>query len=147
MEVVMIRSMVIPCVLGVALSACARPEPRVAPPPQAPRDAPPIALSYRVERHGDSDGVVLTGRTILEPRRGDAGIEESDARSPAKSELRFDARQAVDGAILVTVRYREVAPDGSHIRWEPIVRVAPGVPARAQVAGSGWSRTIEVVAE
>lgn len=115
-------------------------------PSRAP-DARSIAIAYSVARRGpDGDGVVLAGRTALEMRRG-VEVQEIAARSPARAELSLDARGEPAGGVLVVVRYKETAADGSRIEWEPIVRVAPGAPAHAEVSGAGWSRTIEVAME
>ena len=98
-----------------------------------------VTLEYEVTRKEDN-GVVLSGRTSVDATH-EAAVAH-DARD--HEELRFAARERGDGTFDVGVRYREVAPDGTSIRWEPTLRVARGATASVDVAGSGWSRGLRV---
>ena len=140
----MLRSV---CALSLALPAllaCAR---APAPPPQAiPRLPPPaLGLSYRVIRSGDGEGVLLSGRAdvVNQPMH----IHALAPHSASEEDLEMDARTGDDGAIVIRVEYSERGVDGAGIKWQPEMRVARGVPVRAEVSGSGWGRAIELTVQ
>jgi hypothetical protein len=72
-----------------------------------------VALEYEVTRKGEDNGVILSGRTSIDARH-EATIEHN-ARD--HEELRFAAHERNDGTFDVEMKYREVAPDGSNIKW------------------------------
>jgi len=99
-----------------------------------------VALQYEVTRKGEDNGVVLSGRTSIDARH-EAAIEHN-ARD--REELRFAAHERNDGSFDVEMKYREIAPDGTSITWQPVLRVARGGTATADIAGAGWSRGVRV---
>jgi len=141
----MLRSV---CALSLALPtilACAR---APAPPPQAaaPRlSAPSLALTYRVLRTGDGDGVLLSGRADVVNHS--MRVHAVAPHSSAEEDLEMEARSSDDGTIVIRVEYSERNPDGAGLKWQPEMRVARGVPVRAEVGGPGWSRAIELTVQ
>jgi hypothetical protein len=134
-------TMVIPMVaVSLLAGGCAHPAAAAPPETAKPAHEPAsVTLEYEVTRKEDN-GVVLSGRTSVDATH-EAAVAH-DARD--HEELRFAARERGDGTFDVGVRYREVAPDGTSIRWEPTLRVARGATASVDVAGSGWSRGLRV---
>jgi hypothetical protein len=133
--------------LALPLLACARsPASPPAVPAQSEVEPAPLAVAYRVLRAGDGDGVVLSGHTQVNSHRG-TGIQTIAAHSSAAEELELNAYTRGDGTVLVEVKYKETTPEGGKLQWQPSVRLARGAPARAEVAGAGWSRAIELTAE
>jgi hypothetical protein len=133
-------------VVGLALFAGACARPAAMRPPVAEKDAhepASVALEYEVTRKGDADAVVLHGRTSVDGRH-EAFVEHN---SRDREELRFAARERNDGSFDVEMKYRESTPDGTTIRWEPVLRVARGGTVNADVAGAGWSRQVQLKAE
>jgi hypothetical protein len=109
-----------------------------------PPPVPPMTLAYRVVRTVDGAGTVLAGRSDLEHG---AAVKAVAAHNAAEAELQLTARQTEDGGTIIRVSYEERGPDGAAIRWEPEVRVVRGVPVRAEAAGTGWGRSLELTAE
>jgi hypothetical protein len=143
----MLRSLSALCALSLALPtlvACAR---APAPPPQAiPRLPPPaLGLTYRVIRSGDGDGVLLSGRADVVNHA--MHIHALAPHSAAEEDLEMEARMTDDGSIVIRVEYSERGADGAGLKWQPEMRVARGVPVRAEVGGSGWSRAIELTVQ
>jgi len=143
----MVRSIVLASILGSTLLACARaPAARQAvAPPRSPEPAG-VAVVYRLLRIGDGDGVVLSGRTLVDPHYG-ARVDALGAHTSAGQRLELDARPREDGSVLVQVRYEETSAEGAKIEWRPAVRLAHGSTGRAEVNGSGWGRVFEVSVE
>jgi hypothetical protein len=145
----MLRSIVLASVLGpsfLASAACARaPAPPAVAAPRPPEPAG-VAVVYRLLRSGDGDGVLLSGRTLVDPHFG-ARIDTLGAHSSAAEKLELDARARDDGSVLVQVKYEETSPEGARIDWRPAIRLAHGATARAEVNGSGWGRVLEVAVE
>ena len=141
----MLRSL---CAVTIALPtllACAR---APAPPPMAPRappDTPPLGLSYRVLRSGDGDGVLLSGRADVVNHA--MHIHAIAPHSTAEEDLEMEARTTDTGAIVIRASYTERGVDGAGLKWQPEMRVARGVPVRAEVGGNGWSRAIELTVQ
>jgi len=108
------------------------------------REPPSIAVEYEVTRKGapSDQSVILQGRTSIDSR-GDAEIKHS-ARD--HEELRLGARERNDGTFDVEVRYQEASQEGQ-IAWQPVLRLARGGSATADVAGAGWARSIRVKLE
>ena len=131
-----------PWLLACTHIAAAAPAGASRPPP-----VPPMTLDYRVVRTVDGAGTVLAGRTDLERDTRGARIKAVAAHDAAEAELQLTARQAEDGSTVIRVSYDERAPDGAIIRWEPEMRVVRGVPVRAEAAGNGWGRSLELTAE
>jgi len=137
-------TMVIPMVAVSLLSGgCAHPTAVAPPPMESSKDMhepASVALQYEVTRKGEDNGVVLSGRTSIDARH-EAAIEHN-ARD--REELRFAAHERNDGSFDVEMKYREIAPDGTSITWQPVLRVARGGTATADIAGAGWSRGVRV---
>jgi hypothetical protein len=112
-----------------------------------PPPTPPMTLAYRVVRTVDGDGTVLAGRTDLEQGSHGARVKAVAAHNVAEAELEMTARQTEDGSTIIRVSYDERGPDGAAIRWEPEMRVVRGVPVRAEAAGTGWGRSLELTAQ
>jgi hypothetical protein len=112
-----------------------------------PPPVPPMTLAYRVVRSVDGDGTVLAGSTDLERDTHGAWVKAVAAHNSAEAELQLTARQTEDGGTIIRVSYEERGPDGAAIRWEPEMRVVRGVPVRAEAAGTGWGRSLELTAE
>jgi hypothetical protein len=128
--------------VAFAASACAHPA-STAPPPQSAKDArepASVAIEYEVTRKGADEGVVLRGRTTVDGRH-EPGVEHN---AHDREELRFATRERNDGSFDLEMKYRETTPDGTTIRWEPVLRVARGGTANADVSGAGWSREVRV---
>lgn len=149
----MIRSPLLPLLALVPspwLLACthvtATPAPVIAA-SNAPPPAPPMKLAYRVVRSVDGEGTVLAGSTDLERDSHGAAVKAVAAHNASAAELQFVARDTGDGGTIIRVSYEERGPDGAAIRWEPEMRVVRGVPVRAEAAGSGWGRSLELTAE
>jgi len=106
-----------------------------------------MTLAYRVVRSVDGDGTVLAGRTDLEQGSHGAGVKAVAAHNTSEAELELTARQTEDGGTIIRVSYQERGPDGAAIRWEPEMRVVRGVPVRAEAAGNGWGRSLELTAQ
>jgi hypothetical protein len=142
----MLRSIVLTSILGSTLLACARtPVQQAAAPPRPPEPAG-VAIAYRLLRIGDGDGVVLSGRTLVDPHYG-ARIDALGAHTSGQQRLELDARPREDGTVLVQVKYEETSAEGARIEWRPAVRLAHGATGRAEVNGSGWGRAFEVSVE
>jgi hypothetical protein len=153
----MLRTILLISVLGPSLLACARgPALQVGttvhpcaatadtrPPPPEPAG---VAVVYRLLRIGEGDGVVLSGRTHVDPHHG-ARVDAVGAHTLAQQKLQFDARPREDGSVVVDVRYEETTVEGAHIEWMPQMRVAHGATGRAEVSGGSWGRAIEVSVE
>ena len=107
--------------------------------------SPALGLSYRVIRSGDGDGVLLSGRADVVNHA--MHIHAVAPHSAAEEDLEMEARSTDDGAIVIRVEYSERGQDGAGIKWQPEMRVARGVPVRAEVGGSGWSRAIELTVQ
>lgn len=118
-----------------------------APAASHPPPVPPMTLAYRVVRTVDGEGTVLAGRTDLERDTHGTAVKAVAAHNTAEAELMLSARQSEDGGTIIRVSYEERGPDGASIRWEPEMRVVRGVPVRAEAAGSGWGRSLELTAE
>lgn len=131
-----------PWLLACTHVAAAAPASASRPPP-----VPPMTLDYRVVRTVDGAGTVLAGRTDLERDTHGARIKAVAAHDAAEAELQLTAREAEDGSTVIRASYDERGPDGTVIRWEPEMRVVRGVPVRAEAAGNGWGRSIELTAE
>ena len=115
-------------------------------PAAAAREPPTLGLAYELTRQGDgaATGIVISGHSDLGPHNV-MEVEQHATRTGEKEELRLKMRPRDDGSVLVEVRYAEVSADGGrHIAWEPLVHVARGVPAVAEIQGPGWSRAIRV---
>jgi hypothetical protein len=108
------------------------------------REPPSVAVEYEVTRKGapPDQSVILQGRTRIDARN-DAEIKHA-ARD--HEELRLGARERSDGTFDVEVRYREASQEGE-IAWQPVLRLARGSSATADVAGAGWARSIRVKLE
>jgi hypothetical protein len=104
------------------------------------REPASVSLEYEVARKGDEGGVLLRGRTSIDGRH-EARVER---RARDREEIRFAARERNDGSFDVEMKYREVTPDGVDVMWEPVLHVARGTTATADVAGSGWARTVSL---
>jgi hypothetical protein len=142
----MIRSFALASILGSTLLACARgPVQQAAAPPRAPEPAG-VAVVYRMLRIGDGDGVVLSGRTLVDAHYG-ARVDALAAHTSAGQKLQLDARPREDGSVLVQVRYEETSAEGAKLQWLPAVRIAHGTTGRAEVNGNGWGRVLEVSVE
>jgi hypothetical protein len=126
--------------LGCASASAATPVSSV----RDAREPPSIAVEYEVTRKGapSDQSVILQGRTSIDSR-GDAEIKHS-ARD--HEELRLGARERNDGTFDVEVRYQEASQEGQ-IAWQPVLRLARGGSATADVAGAGWARSIRVKLE
>ena len=72
---------------------------------------------------------MLSGRTRAFNATHEAAVAH-DARD--HEELRFAAHERADGSFDVSARYRVIAPNGTSIRWEPILRVARRATASVQ---------------
>lgn len=146
----MIRSPLLPLLALVPspwLLACTHATAASPPAPPHPPPVAPMTLAYRVVRTVDGDGTVLAGRTDLERDAHGAAVKAVAAHNVAEAELQLTARQTEDGGTIIRVSYEERGPDGAAIRWEPEMRVVRGVPVRAEAAGSGWGRSLELTAE
>jgi hypothetical protein len=142
----MLRSIVLASVLGPTLLACARaPAPQAIAAPRPPEPAG-VAVAYRLLRSGDGDGVLLSGRTHVDPHYG-ARIDAVGGHTSAAERLELDARSRDDGSVLVQVKYEETSAEGARIEWRPAVRLAHGATGRAEVSGAGWGRVLEVAVE
>jgi len=125
--------------------ACAH----VTPPPAAAvrvPDPPPFAVTYRILRSLDGDGVLLAGRMDIGVH-DDGRVEAVSSHNSAAHELQLTVRPEDDGSLIARARYEERGPDGTTIKWAPAMRVARGAPAHAEVAGSGWARTIDLIVQ
>ena len=142
----MLRSIILVSVLGSTLLACARAPVRQAAAPARPPEPAGIAIAYRLLRIGDGDGVVLSGRTLVDPHYG-ARVDALGAHTSAGQKLELDARPREDGSVLVQVKYEETSAEGAKIEWRPAVRLARGTTGRAEVSGSGWGRVFEASVE
>jgi hypothetical protein len=142
----MLRSIVLASVLGSTLLACARAPVHQAAAPQRPQEPAGVAIAYRLLRIGDGDGVVLSGRTLVDPHYG-ARVDALGAHTSAGQKLELDARPREDGSVLVQVKYEETSAEGAKIEWRPAVRLARGTTGRAEVSGSGWGRVFEASVE
>jgi hypothetical protein len=142
----MIRSLVLASILGSTLLGCARAPVRASAASPKPPEPAVVAVTYRLLRIGDGDGVLLSGRTLIDPHYG-ARVESSAAHTSAGQQLDFEARPREDGSVLVEVRYEESSADGARFQWRPAVRISHGATARAEVNGSGWGRVLEVSVE
>jgi hypothetical protein len=107
---------------------------------------PPIAVAYRLIGTGAGEGVLLSGRSQVDAKHG-AKVHAVAAHSSAGQALDFEARPREDGTVVVEVRYEETSAEGAKLKWVPAVRLARGIPARAEVSGSGWGRAIELTVE
>jgi len=141
----MVRSIVLASVLGSSLLACARAPLQQAAAPPRPEPAG-VAIAYRLVRTGDGDGVVLSGRTLVDPHYG-ARVDAFAAHTSSGQKLELDARPRDDGSVLVQVKYEETSAEGARIEWRPAVRLAHGSTGRAEVSGNGWGRVFEVSVE
>jgi hypothetical protein len=139
------NGIVIPLALAclVAAGGCTRGAAAAPASAKDAREPASVAIEYEVARKGDDNAVLLRGRTSIDARH-EAGVEHH-ARD--REDLRFAARERNDGSFDVEMRYRESTPDGTDIRWEPVLRVARGTTASADVAGNGWARTVSVKVE
>jgi hypothetical protein len=124
---------------------CLRAAPPPAPAARAP-DPPPFAVTYRVARSVDGDGVLLAGRMDIGVH-DDGRVEARAAHSAAAEKLQLTVRPELDGTLIARANYEERSADGATIQWAPSMRVARGAPARAEVTGSGWSRAIELTVQ
>ena len=135
------------CAISLFVGGCAHPTQARAPePPHKPAaagEAPTLGLAYELTRQGDGTGVVMAGRSEAGPYNV-LEVQQHAAKTGEKEELRLKLRPRDDGSVLVEVRYAEVSADGGHIAWEPLVHVARGTPAVAEIQGAGWSRAIRV---
>jgi hypothetical protein len=131
-------------ILMMTMGGCARPA-AVAPavPVKEAREPASVAIEYEVSRKGDDPGVLLRGRTTIDGRH-DARVER---RAKDREDLKFAAWDRGDGSFDVEVKYREVAPDGTDLAWQPLLHVVRGVTANAEVAGAGWARALSVRVE
>jgi hypothetical protein len=142
----MLRSIVVASILGSTLLACARAPLHQAVAPPRPAEPAGVAIVYRVLRIGDGDGVMLSGRTLVDPHYG-ARVDALGAHTSAGQRLELDARPREDGTVLVQVKYEETSAEGAKIEWRPAVRLAHGSTGRAEVNGNGWGRVFEVSEE
>jgi len=134
--------------LAVSTFACAH-----APPPsvattasaRAP-DPPPLAVSYRVLRSVDGDGVLLSGRMDIGVH-DDGRVQAIASHNTGEEQLEVTVRPEDDGTLVARVRYEERGQDGLSIKWQPALRIARGTPARAEVTGSGWARAVELTVQ
>jgi hypothetical protein len=125
--------------------ACARPQ--AAPVAAArPPDPPPLAVTYRVLRSVDGDGVLLSGRMDI-GIHDDGRVEAVAAHNAGEEQLELSVRPEDDGQLVARVRYEERGQDGVTIKWRPAMRIARGTPVRAEVNGSGWARAIELTVQ
>jgi len=129
--------------VAVPTFACTR---VASPPATAVRvpDEPPLAVTYRVVRSLDGDGIMLSGRMDI-GAHDDGRVENVASRG--SQQIHLTVRPEADGTLIARVRYEEHSQDGASIRWEPSVRVARGAPGRAEVAGSGWARAIDLTVQ
>ncbi len=141
----MIRSLVVPSA-ALSLVACGAPSAAPAPARAPTPEPPPMSIAYRVLRGDGGDAVLLAGRTQIDTRHGPRLVAQAP-HSPAEEEIELETRPRDDGAVLVEVKYEETSPEGAKIKWHPVVRLARGAPAKADVSGPGWSRTIEMTLE
>lgn len=125
--------------------ACARPQ-AISTAAARPPDPPPLAVSYRVLRSVDGDGVLLSGHMDI-GIHDDGRVEAIAAHDAGEEQLELSVRPEDDGLLVARVRYEERAPDGVIIKWRPAMRVARGTPVRAEVTGSGWARAIELTVQ
>jgi hypothetical protein len=134
---------------AVALStvACAHtpPPPPVTSSSRAP-DPPPLAVTYRILRSVDGDGVLLSGRMDI-GIHDDGRVEAVASHNASAEQLQLSVRPEDDGTLVARARYEERGQDGLSIKWAPAMRVARGTPARAEVTGSGWARAIELTVQ
>jgi hypothetical protein len=145
----MLRSIALASFLLPALAGCTHASAGAPAPGSAalrPPEPPPIAVAYRLVGTGAGEGVLLAGRTQVDAHHG-AVVHALAAHSSAGQALDLDARPRDDGTVLVDVRYEETTAEGARLKWLPAVRLARGVPARAEVSASGWGRAIELTAE
>jgi hypothetical protein len=122
---------------------------RVTPPPVAavrPPDPPPLAVTYRIQRSVDGEGLLLAGRMDI-GIHDDGRVEAVSSHNSAAHELALTVRPEDDGSLVARARYEERGPDGTTIKWAPAMRVARGAPAHAEVAGNGWARTIDLLVQ
>ena len=143
----MLRYVALASLLAPTTLACAR-APSVAH-AVAPAPAPepqPLAVSYRVLRTEASDALLMSGRTDVDVRHG-ARVEASAAHTSAGERLDLMAKPRDDGRVLVEVDYQETSAEGARLHWSPAVRLTRGAAARAEVAGSGWGRIIELTVQ
>jgi len=124
--------------------ACAHPASVSAPVPRVPEPAP-VPVAYRVLRSGDGDGVVLSGRLDV-GSRDDGHAESNTAHHEAGTELHLWLRPDYETPV-VRVKYEELGPGGALIKCESAVRVAKGVPVRAECSGGSWSRVVELTVQ
>lgn len=134
--------------LAVSTLACAHtPAPSVATTaaPRAP-DPPPLAVSYRVLRSVDGEGVLLSGRMDIGVH-DDGRVQAIASHNTGEEQLEVSVRPEDDGTLVARVRYEERGQDGVSIKWAPALRIARGTPARAEVTGSGWARAVELTVQ
>jgi len=131
----------------VASSTLACAHPQAAPSVSArPPDPPPLAVTYRVLRSVDGEGVLLSGRMDI-GIHDDGRVEAVAAHNAGEEQLELSVRPEDDGLLVARVRYEERGQDGVMIKWRPAMRVARGTPVRAEVTGSGWARAIELTVQ
>ena len=137
----MVRSVALAMFVVPLMSACTHAS-VAAPVASAHASFAPVALSYRLLRTGDGEGALLTGHTEVDAKRG-ARIHTSSPDG-ASEKLEISSHLSADGSLAIGMYYEERSADGHHIEWRPEVRVARGVPAKVNVAGAGWGRTLEL---
>ena len=143
----MLRSFAIALFTAPCLLACACARGPSPPPPAGPtRPEAPVALSFRLLRGGDGEGVILSGQGAVDPRRG-SRVNAVSPRGGASQDLEMTAERVDDGTVLVRVHYEERGPEGASLEWRPEVRAPRGIPARVEVAGAGWSRALELTVQ
>jgi hypothetical protein len=106
-------------------------------------DRPNIALDYELTRQGGDTGVVLEGRTTLDGRES-SGVRHSTPHG--REELHFDSRARDDGSFDVWMRYEEQSNDWD-LNWNPVLHLARGSMAVANVEGPGWVRSLKLKVE
>jgi hypothetical protein len=140
------RSLLLPTAVTSLLPmliSCVHPGPPLAaaPPPSAPD--PALAVSYRMLRVGDGDGVLLSGNTLVDWKLG-TRVKSASPHGASSQSLELDARHAGDGTVVLQVMYDESTADGAHLDWRPALRLGRGTTTRVAMTGGGWGRVLEI---
>jgi hypothetical protein len=109
-------------------------------------DPPPLAVTYRILRSVDGDGVLLSGRMDI-GIHDDGRVQAIASHGAGEEQLEVTVRPEDDGTLVARVRYEERGQDGVSIKWAPAMRIARGTPARAEVTGAGWARAVELTVQ
>ncbi|MGO8994474.1 MAG: hypothetical protein ACLQVI_14240 [Polyangiaceae bacterium] len=140
------RTILLASILAPTLLACAHARTSSTTAAPRPPDPPGLAVSYRMLRVGDGDGVVLAGRSLIDSHRS-VRVDSVPAHSRGNENLELVARQDYDGTMIVQVSYHESNAEGAVLDWRPSMRLARGTTTRTEVNGNGWGRVLEIAVE